>query len=81
MQVHEQHIVQSGAVTQEMAQCINALIQENQDKAMRIDSLTRESQAQTEVLLRHQMGQNAIAGVIKTTIACQQGQQQPQQTE
>ena len=32
MQVHEQHIVRSGAMTQEMAQYINALIQENQQK-------------------------------------------------
>ena len=36
MQVHEQHIVQSGAVTQEMAQYINALIQDNLDKTMQI---------------------------------------------
>ena len=45
LHVHEQHIVQSGAVTQEMAQFMNALIQENQQKSLRIASLTRESQA------------------------------------
>ena len=48
MQVHEQHIVQSGAVTQEMAQYINALIQENEQKSLRIASLMKEYQAQTE---------------------------------
>ena len=32
MQVHEQHIVRSGTMTQEMAQYINALVQDNEQK-------------------------------------------------
>ena len=50
MQVNEQHVVQSGAVTQEMAQYINALLQDNQNKNMRIESLMKETQAQAEIL-------------------------------
>ena len=37
MQVHEQYIVRSGVVTQEMAQYVNALIRENEEKSMPIE--------------------------------------------
>ena len=77
LHVHEQRIVQSGAVTQEMAQYMNALIQENQQKSLKIASPMREYQAQTEVLRQNQMGQQVIAEVVKRIIAGQQ--QQPQQ--
>ena len=53
MQVHERHIVQSGTITQEMAQYINALVQENEQKNLRIASLTKEYQAQADVLRQH----------------------------
>ena len=78
MQVHERHIVQSGTITQEMAQYINALVQENEQKNLRIASLTKEYQAQADVLRQHQMGQQVIAEVVKRIIAGQ-GQQQTQQ--
>ena len=76
MQVHEQHIVRSGTMTQEMAQYINALVQDNEQKSLLIGSLMKECQAQTEVLRQHHLGQQVIAEVIKEIMACQQ---QPQQ--
>ena len=76
MQVHEQYIVRSGVVTQEMAQYVNALIKENEQKNMRIESLARECQAQAEVLRQHHVGQHVIAEVIKRIIAGQQQEQQ-----
>ena len=79
MQVHEQHIVRSGTVTQEMAQYINALVQDNEQKRMLIGSLMRECQAQTEVLRQHHLGQHVLAGVIKQMMAGQRQGQQPQQ--
>ena len=57
MHIHEQRMVQSGAMMQEMAQCVNALTNENNQKKQIIESLAMECKAQTEVLLRHQMGQ------------------------
>ena len=79
LQIHEQHIVQSGAITQEMAQYMNALIQENQQKSASIASLVNEYQAQTEVLRQHQLGLQVQAEVIKRIINGQHPQQQPQQ--
>ena len=79
MQVHEQHIVRSGTMTQEMAQYINALVQDNEQKSMLIGSLMRECQAQTEVLRQHHLGQHVLAGVIKQMMAGQRQGQQPQQ--
>ena len=79
MQVHEQHIVHSGAVTQEMAQYINALIQENQQKSASIASLVNEYQAQTEVLRQHQLGLQIQAEVIKRIMTGEHPQQQPRQ--
>ena len=43
LQTHEEHIVKTGAASQEMAQRINALIQENENKTVWISSLTRLS--------------------------------------
>ena len=80
MQVHEQHIVQSGVITQEMAQYINAHIKENEQANLRIGSLTRDSQTQTQVLRQHHLGQQVLAEVIKGIMAGQQQtQQQPPQ--
>ena len=81
IQTHEQHIVQNGTVTQEMAQYISALIKESEQKSLWIGSLTTKFQAQTEVLRQHQLGQQVIAEVIKKIIlgqGPQQAQQQPQ---
>ena len=77
LQIHEQHITANGAVSQEMAQYVNALIQDN-EKRMWVESLMRESQAQAEVLRQHQMGQQAIAGVLKLFVNRQRQQQQPE---
>ena len=43
LQTHEEHIVRTGAASQEMAQRINALIQENANKTVWISSLMRET--------------------------------------
>ena len=45
IQAREQYILRSGAVTQEMTQYINAIIQENEQKSPRITSQIGESQA------------------------------------
>lgn len=79
MHVHEQHMVQSGAITQEMAQYINALVKENEQKSLYIGSLIKEYQAQAEVLRQHHLGQQVIAEVVKRIIAGQTSQQPPQQ--
>ena len=80
LQIHDQHIAQNGAVSQQMAQYVNALIEENEKKTMWIGNLMRESQAQTEVLRQHHLGQHALAGVIKGMMNQQTPQQQSQQT-
>ena len=73
-QAHEEHIVKTGAATKEMAQRINALIKENENKTVWISSLMRESQEQTHILLQHQLGLQVQAEVIKV-VANQQQQQ------
>ena len=57
-----------------MAQYINALIKENENKTVWISSLMRESQEQTRVLREHQLGLQVQAEVIKA-VANQQQQQ------
>ena len=57
LQSHEQHIANSGAASQEMAQYINALVQENEKKSLWIGTLMREVQAQAQELQQHEMGQ------------------------
>ena len=57
LQVHERHITVSGTISQDMVQYINALIEENEKQAAWIGSLMKQSQAQTEVLRQHEMGQ------------------------
>ena len=79
MQIHELHIMRSGTVTQEMAQYIDAMVKDNRNKSMRIESLVQEYQAQTDVLRQYHMGQQVVAEVIKMMMSAQhQGQQQPQ---
>ena len=75
-QAHEEHIVKTGAATQEMAQSINALIQENATKTMWISSLMRNSHEQTLVLRQHELGLQVQAEVIKV-VANQQPQHPP----
>ena len=65
LQNHEQHITNNGAVAQQMAQYIDALIKENENKSLWIATLRNEAVAQAHVLQQHQMGQEAIAGVLK----------------
>ena len=59
----------SGVVTQEMAQYVNALIRENEQKSMRIESLVKEYQVQSGVLRQQQMGQQVLAEVLKMMMA------------
>ena len=49
-QNHEKYIVRNGAVADEMAQYINALIEDAEKKRLWIGNLMNESQAQEEVL-------------------------------
>ena len=60
-----------------MAQRINALIQENENKTVWISSLVRDSHAKTQVLRQHQLGLQVQAEVIK--VVANQQQQPPQQ--
>ena len=79
MQIHEQYIVRGGVITQEMGQYINALLQDNQNKSMRIESMMNELRGQAEILLQHQMGQEVITEVMKCMMAGHyQGQPKPQ---
>ena len=79
-QAREEHVVKTGAASQEMAQYINALIKENENKTVWISSLMRESHEQTQVLRQHQLGLQVQAEVIKTVVNQQQQQKpQPQQ--
>ena len=80
MQVHEQYIVRSGVVTQEMAQYVNALIREKEQKRTRIASVGKEYQVQSDVLRQQQEGQHVLAEVLKMMVAGRrQEQQQPHQ--
>ena len=78
LQNHEQHIANSGAVAQQMAQYIDALIKDNENKTLWIGTLRDAAVAQAQVLQQHQMGQEAIAGVLKMFMS--QPQQPQQQT-
>ena len=77
-QAHEEHMAKTGAATQEMAQRINALIQENANKTVWISSLMRESQEQMHVLRQHELGLQVQAEGIKVLANQQQCQQQQQ---
>ena len=75
LQIHEEHILKSGTASEEMAQRINALIQDSQNKNMWIGSLMRENQEQSQVLRQHHVGQQVLAEVIKTMANQYQHQQ------
>ena len=48
-----------------MAQRINELIEENENKTVWMSSLIKDSQEQTQVLRQHQLGQHVQAEVIR----------------
>ena len=79
LQVHEQFIVNTGSIIQGIAQNVVELSKDNEKNRMWIGEMMRENQAQAQVLRQHEMGQQAIAGVIKVMMTRDQ-QQQPQQT-
>ena len=76
---HEKHILKNGTASEEMAQSINALIQDSQNKNMWIGSLMRENQEQSQVLRQHYMRQQVIAEVIKGMMNQQHPHQPTQQ--
>ena len=76
-QNHEKYIVRNSTVADEMAQYINALIEDAEKKRLWIGNLMKESQAQEEVLKQHHMGRQVLAEVMKRFVF-QQEQQQPQ---
>ena len=69
----------TGAASQEMAQRINALIEENANKTVWISSLVRDSLEKTQVLRQHQLGLQVQAEVIK--VVANQQPHQPQQQQ
>ena len=58
LQNHEQHIAKNGAASVEMAQYINALINDNENKSLWIG--TPVSESQTQILQQHQIGQQSL---------------------
>ena len=75
---HEEHIHQTGVASQEMAQYINALIEESQKKTLLVGSLMMENQEQNQVLQRQEIRQHVLAEVIKDVANQQSQQPQPQ---
>ena len=73
---HEEHIAKTRTASEQMAQYINALIQESEKNHLWIGNLMKENQQQNQVLQRHEMGQYAIAEVVKN-VASQQQQRPP----
>ena len=65
LQNHEQRILTNGTASQEMAQYINAMALDNENKRQWITILMKETQAQAEVLRQHHLGQRVLAEVIK----------------
>ena len=53
LQSHEEHTLKNGTASEEMAQRINALTKDSQNKNMWIGSLMRENQEQSRVLRQH----------------------------
>ena len=80
LQVHEQFIVDTGSITQGIARNVIELAKDNEKNRMWIREMMRENQAQTQVLRQHEMGQQALAGVIKVMMNNQHQQQQQPQT-
>ena len=79
LQNHEQHILQNGAASQEMAQYVNVLLQDNQSQSLCIASLMKEALAQAEVLREHHVGQHVLAEVIRQTLFQQSSRPQQDQ--
>ena len=79
LQNHEQRILTNGTASQEMAQYINAMALDNENKRQWITILMKETQAQAEVLRQHHLGQQVLAEVIKRM--ADPWQQQPQQPQ
>ena len=80
LQNHEQFITNSGAASQEMAQYINALVQENEKKSPWICALMNEVQAQAQELQQHEMGQQVLAEMLKLVMNHRPSQHQHQTT-
>ena len=68
LKAHEEYMVKTGAASQDMAQCINALVQENANQTVWISSLMRETREQTQVLQRHEVGLHVQAEVLKSAV-------------
>ena len=77
LQNHEQRILTNGVASQEMAQYINALALDNEKNRQWITTLMRETNAQSQVLQQHHLGQHVLAEVIKRS--ANQPSQPPQQ--
>ena len=64
LQNHEKHIAKSGAASEEMAQYINALIKDNENKNTWIGTLAKEAPSPSQVPQQCQMGQQVLAEVM-----------------
>ena len=73
---HAQHIATSGRPSQEMAQYINALAQENEKNTAWITSLMRETNAQSKVIREQHLKQHVLAEVMKGIVVHTQQQEQ-----
>ena len=78
LQNHEQHIATNGVASQEMAQKINALAQENEKNTMWISGVMRETNAQSQAIREQHVKQQVLAEVMKRIVV--QAQQQAQQS-
>ena len=76
LKAHEEFIVNTGTAYQQMAQCINSLVQTSENNTVWISSVMRETQEQTQVLRQHELGLRVQAEVIKSVVNQQQQQQQ-----
>ena len=68
----------SGAASQEMAQYINALVQENEKKRLWIGTPMKEVKAQAKALQQHEMGQQVLAEMLKLVMNHRSSQHQHQ---
>ena len=73
---HEEHIAKTRTASEQMAQYINALIQESEKNHRWIGNLINENQEQNQLLRRHEVGLQVQAEVIK--VVANQQQHPPQ---
>ena len=79
LQAHKIKIDKTGSAVREMAQFINELAHENEEKSMWIGSMLKEARAQAGVLREHQARQQVLAEAMKRMMVWLHHGQPPQQ--